>query len=234
MHGHTACINSALIRFGVSFTACALASVTALADGIALSADGRRWVAGAGGYGDGWGGVGECLSVPIGSTIYIKYYSASKAGNSFSYAAHGSEWGGWRKTGPVLADGVGNGSANPVILRVDNIGTPKSITTWINGSGTWGGIPFPGAYDFGLDHQALWTLPPLVIRPGGPLPWWAAFWSPSRLGQTNQNLPEGESVPDSGGTAVLFGCALATAALLWRVLRRRVAGKHGTVPPVRR
>lgn len=218
---HTGDIKSGLIRLGISLAACSLAPVSARADGIALSVDGRIWVSGAGGYGNGWGDVGESVSVPAGSTVYIKYYSASRDSHSLRYAAHGEEWGEWRNIGVARADDMGSGAANPIILRVDNIGTTSSTVRWMNGKGTWSGILSPGAYDFGLKREALWTRPPLIVRAVEPRSWWASFWRPDQSGKKSANSPAGLAVPDSGGTAVLLGCALLTAALLGYTLRRR-------------
>lgn len=229
MKRHAGDINLGLIRLGVCLAACSLAPVIALADGIALSVDGRIWVSGAGGYGNGWGDVGESVSVPAGSTIYIKYYSASRDGNSLRYAAHGEEWGDWLKVGAALAGDVGTSAATPIVLRVDNIGTTSSVVRWMNGKGTWNGIVSPGAYDFGLKRETLWTRPPLIVRAVEPRSWWAALWSPGPSGKMTENSRDGLTVPDSGGTAVLLGCALLTAALLGCALRRR-AKKRGPTP----
>lgn len=215
-----------MIRLGVLFFAYSLASASALADGIAFSTDGHAWTTGAGSYGKGWGDVGQGISVRAGSTIYIKYYSISRDGNALSYATHGAKWGNWLKVGPALTGSVGNDPANSIILRVDNIGTPQSSARWMNGTGTWGGILFPGAYDFGFDRNALWTRPPLVVQPAERPSWWAALWRPSSLAQTEPESTTGVTVSDSGGTAVLLGCALLSAALLWRGLRRRAAKKQ--------
>lgn len=204
--------------------------MTTLADGIAFSTDGRIWQAGAGGYGNGWGDVGEGVSVPAGSTVYIKYYSGSRDGSLLNYAAHGAEWGNWRAMGPVLAGNVGRDPGSPVILQVKDIGTSKSAVMWLNGTGTWGGIQFPGAYDFGLQRDALWTRPPLIVRATEAPPWWAAFWRPSGPSKAGPTSPEGVPVPDGGGTALLLGCALLSVALVWCGLRRRGAKRHGPPP----
>src|SRR5688500_18249461 len=143
----------------------ALAAAGLRADGIAVSTDGLVWTKGAGGYGDGWN-TGTGVSIRQGGTLYIKYYS-DEGENALSFSEHGRKpEGAWRAIGPVLSDGLGAHTQDPIILRISDVGTSKSTVAWINGngkSGVWSGPQAPGPYDLALHSEARWTLPPIVI-----------------------------------------------------------------------
>jgi hypothetical protein len=195
------------------------------ADGIALSHDGVTWFAGSGVFGEGWGDVGKGISVPSGATFYAKYYSEAQAELVLHYAPHGTKWGSWHTAGPTLTGNIGNSAASPVILKFQNVGTPSSTVTWMNGSGTWAGIIFPGSYDLALRHDAIWTLPPVTITPPAAQSrsWWRSVFGSSSARSTSGPT----SVPDGGGTVLLLGLALLMGAALWYFLNhRRLRAQH--------
>jgi hypothetical protein len=188
------------------------------ADGVALSPDGVAWTAAAGGYGRGWGDVGQGLNVPSDGTLYVKYYSETPGAASLYYATHGTEWGSWNKTGPAPSANVGTSPSNPIILKIEHVGTAKSVVTWMNGSGMWRALSAPATYDLALGKDSRWTLPPITIQgPATSKSIWARLFGPQ-----SRTMAEGEvaSVPDSGRTGVMLGLALVTLAVVWRVVAK--------------
>lgn len=154
-----------------------------------------------------------------GETIYIKYYTDA-ADAVLCYADHGRKSDGWRAIGPALLGSVGTHPNEPVILKITNVGTPKSTVAWINGhgkSGIWSGLPAPGPYDLALHDEARWTLPPIVITEAPK----SSLWS-NLMGWLNTPTPPAPtgttySVPDGGITALLFVLALASMAVARRI-----------------
>ena len=208
---------------------CAASGVTALrADGIALSPDGITWLAGAGGYGNGWGDVGKGIKIKAGSTLYVKYYSEARTGLPLYHAPHGTKWGSWAAAGPALTGTIGDSPENPVILRFENVGTGKSNATWVNGKGTWMAFPIAGAYDIGLQSDSKWTLPPITIHGQATFKSW--FIGLLRSPNSNSENTEGTtSVPDAGQTGVLLAFALLGVALVWWFSsKRRARGGQNT------
>jgi hypothetical protein len=194
---------------------CALAASNVLrADGIALSQDGMTWLAGTGGYGKGWGDVGHGITVEAGSTVYIKYYSQKRAPRGLFFAPHGTKWGEWSHTGPVIPVGVGERAESPVVLKFEHVGTTKGTVTWVNGKGSWAGINATGVYDLALQQDAMWTLPPLVIIRKEP--WWKALWPFGGSHASAGADPVSYAVPDHSSTGFLLAISLACLAIFRR------------------
>jgi hypothetical protein len=206
-----------------------LPSAPLRADGVALSPDGVVWSATAGGYGQGWGNVGQGLTIPSGGTLYVKYYSEAAGDTSLYYATHGTEWGSWNKTGPTPSTNVGTSAANPIILKIEHAGTPKSLVTWVNGAGTWRALSAPATYDLALGRESRWTLPPITIQsaPKSKSIWATLFGSDA----PPKSEAEVTSVPDSGATGMLLGIALVSAAILWRVAAKNRARSRAPSEP---
>jgi hypothetical protein len=188
-----------------------------------LSPDGIVWLPGAGGYGRGWGDVGKGVSVETGATLYIRYYADGGENVSLRYAAHGADWGSWQTIGPALTRTVGNSATNPIILKLSDLGTPRSTITWVNGSGTWHGFNTLGAYDFALRADARWTLPPISITNGSSSSWWRALWRGMRSDANTAPASPNAAVPDSGASGVLLVIAVIGAAVAWRCVKSRRA-----------
>lgn len=186
-----------------------------------MSTDGLIWTKGVGSYGEGWGNAGSGIRVRQGDTLYIKYHSNVEDA-ALCYADHGRKAGGWRAIGPTLADGIGRHSNEPVILKISDVGTPKSTVAWVSGpgkSGIWSGLVAPGPYDLALHDGARWTLPPIVVSE---LPKRGSFWA-SLAGWLNPETPAPtepiHSVPEEGLSVILlaFAClSLAAVRRMWR------------------
>lgn len=187
------------------------------ADGIALSTDGLVWAKGAGSYGNDWGVAGTGITIRQGGTLYIKYYS-SREEAALSFADHGRKWGEWRVIGPVLTDNLAIHPNAPVVLRISDIGTPKSRVAWVNGrgrSGIWSGLSAPGAYDLALHEAAKWTLPPIVVTAVPKPTFWSNFLREPEPIQTTRSARI-QSVPEDGFSAGLFVLALLSLAIAHR------------------
>jgi hypothetical protein len=198
-----------------------LASAVLQADGIAISSDGLIWTKGVGAFGEGWGATGTGINVREGETLYVKFYSSDKTNIALRYAEHGRDWDSWRTTGPAIQLGAGDGSGNPIILRISHIGTPRSTVMWTNGkgsSGRWTAFTSVGAYDLGLHPGKLWTVPPInVTKATESRSFWGDFFGWFK--PDNPAATTIHSVPDGGATAALLALALLALAGVHRTLK---------------
>jgi hypothetical protein len=198
------------------------------ADGIALSADGLRWSSGVGAYGTTGAPPPLGLEVAQGGTIYIRYFTEGTAHITLTYSRLHLDSTKASPIGPATSQNLGDDSSRPVVLRITDIGTPKSRVQRIGGGSpaeNWGSFLLPGMYNLHLGDRLNWLNGPLVIteKPKAPTLWAQLIdWLGLGVADTKA-APRYAAAPspvaDAGGTATLL--AIGAVGLAWAHARLR-------------